>query len=79
VFYKPSDQKKMAVVASKKVGKAVVRNLVKRRLRAAFLDVSSQLENGIYVMVAKSGLEEISFDKIQKTLRWSFKKLGCLK
>jgi len=48
-------------------------------LRAAFLDVSSQLENGIYVMVAKSGLEEISFDKIQKTLRWSFKKLGCLK
>ncbi|EAU00280.2 MULTISPECIES: ribonuclease P protein component [Campylobacter] len=79
LFYKPSSENKLAVVASKKVGKAVVRNRAKRLLRAAFLEVCDELEDGIYIMVAKCGLIEISFDKIHKNLRWSLKKLGCLK
>ncbi len=79
MFYKPSDDKKIAVVASKKVGKAVIRNKAKRRLRSAFVNVSSELENGVYIMVAKSGIDSAEFDKIQKNLKWSLKKLGCLK
>ncbi|MBE2983833.1 ribonuclease P protein component [Campylobacter sp. RM9344] len=79
LFYKPSIQNKLAVVASKKVGKAVVRNRAKRLLRAVFLEVCDELESGIYVIVAKNGLNEFRFDKIQKNVRWSLKKLGCLK
>lgn len=79
LFYKPSIHNKVAVVASKKVGKAVVRNRSKRILRAVFVNVSDELEGGIYIMVAKSGLEYVTFEKIQKSLRWSLKKLGCLK
>ncbi|TDJ80209.1 ribonuclease P protein component [Campylobacter volucris] len=79
IFYTPSLEKKFAVVASKKVGKAVVRNRAKRLLRSAFFQLSNQVENGKYILVAKTGIDEISFSKLEKNLKWGFKKIGCIK
>ncbi|MBR8462683.1 ribonuclease P protein component [Campylobacter sp. faydin G-24] len=79
VFYKPSIESKLAIVASKKVGKAVIRNRCKRLIRAAFIKICDEVADGVYIMVAKNGTDSISFDKIQKSLNWSLRKLGCMR
>ncbi|TXE78882.1 ribonuclease P protein component [Campylobacter peloridis] len=79
IFYTQSKEKKFAVVASKKVGKAVIRNRAKRLLRAAFFQVKQEVENGKYILVAKTSINEIPFLKLEKNLRWGLKKLGCIK
>ena len=43
LVYMPSDTPKMAVCVGKKYGKSVVRNRIKRLLRAAFFDYSEKL------------------------------------
>lgn len=79
IFYSLSDEKKFAVVASKKVGKAVVRNRAKRLLRSAFFQVKNQVENGKYILVAKTSITEIPFLKLEKNLKWGLKKIRCIK
>ncbi|MCI6988522.1 MAG: ribonuclease P protein component [Campylobacter sp.] len=79
VYFLPNNDDKFAVVASKKIGKAVCRNRAKRRLRSAFVSLSGELEFGIYIIVAKKGVLESTFLQLQKNLRWSFKKVGALK
>lgn len=79
VYFLESDTTKFASVASKKIGKAVIRNRVKRLLRAVFYGFSTELKDGIYIVVAKAGLEKLPYNKIQKSLRWSFKKIGSIR
>ncbi|EOB1664289.1 ribonuclease P protein component [Campylobacter vulpis] len=79
LFYLPANEKKKAVVASKKVGKAVVRNRAKRVLRALFAKVENDLKDGKYVLVAKADLNEFSFLKLEKSLKWGLKRIQCLR
>ncbi len=79
VFYLKDLEKKMAVVASKKIGKAVKRNRVKRILRALFFRFKDRLKEGKYIVVARSELLELSFSSLEKSLKRGFKKLECLK
>ncbi|EAL53834.1 ribonuclease P protein component [Campylobacter upsaliensis RM3195] len=79
LFYLPTNERKRAVVASKKVGKAVVRNRAKRVLRALFAKVENDLRNGKYVLVAKADLNKFSFLKLEKSLKWGLKRIQCLR
>lgn len=79
IFYESDEvQNKVAVIASKKVGKAVVRNRAKRLLRAVFNGMQGRLKSGKYILVAKAETLSTPFVKLQKNLEWGFKKLECL-
>jgi len=67
----------VGVVASKKVGNAVVRNRCKRRLRAQFQQVAPLLNAYQYILVAKSGLHNISHEIVQKEFHLLLQKAGA--
>lgn len=79
VYFLESDTSRFAAVASKKIGKAVVRNRVKRLFRAAFSTLSSELKDGIYIFIAKSGADKVPFDKIYKSFRWALKRMDSIR
>lgn len=78
VYFLEGVEPKFAVVASKKIGKAVVRNLVKRRIRSSFYSLKDALKDGSYVIVARVGFASLPYEKICSSLKWAFKKVECL-
>ncbi|TKX30686.1 ribonuclease P protein component [Campylobacter estrildidarum] len=79
IFYFKCNERKTAVVASKRVGKAVIRNRSKRILRALFSKIETEICDGKYIFVAKSEIIQFSFSRLEKSLKWGLKKLECLK
>ena len=59
---------------SKKVGGAVTRNLVKRRLRAAFLEELPKLRPGMYVIAARPAAAQASYQALRHSLHYLLKK-----
>lgn len=70
---------KMSAVASKKVGNAVLRNKAKRWLKEAFRKYEKNLLCGHYVLLAKIEIFSLCFAQIEKDLKWSLRRLECLK
>lgn len=56
-----------------------MRNRTKRLLRAILLQLYPCLNNGYYIFVAKKGFSDLSLVELEKNIKWSLKKLGCLK
>nr|MBP3725249.1 ribonuclease P protein component [Campylobacter sp.] len=79
VYFLPAQTNKFAAVVSKKIGKAVIRNKCKRRIRTAFCSLEVELKCGIYVIVSKIGFDKLSYEKICSNLKWAFKKIECIK
>ncbi len=78
IFYLPYDEMGVAFVASKKVGKAVLRNRAKRILRVVFSSLSDTLLVGKYIFVAKSEFKNLDYLTFRKNIIWGLKKLKCL-
>ncbi|MBE5757876.1 MAG: ribonuclease P protein component [Clostridiales bacterium] len=57
---------KIGFTVANKIGKAVVRNLVKRRLRACVREIVPNLPNNYnVVIIAKTGIESLTFDQLK--------------
>jgi len=78
IFYNPKGEDRVAFVAGKKVGNAVARNRAKRILRAHFIELSRQLNNGTYLFIAKPKLLECSYKIRDNSLKSALKKLNAL-
>ena len=70
----PGRELKVGFSVSKKVGKAVIRNKVKRRLRECFRPYLGDVKTGLYVIVARSSAAEAAFEDLRKDVRYLLKK-----
>ena len=73
------DEVRVGYTVSKKVGHAVVRNRVKRRLRAAVekVFVSEAKSGRDYVLIGRKAAYRQSFDSLLSDMKWSLKKLDA--
>lgn len=70
---------KVGFSVNNKIGKAVVRNKVKRRLRESFNQIVSLIDRRYnYIFVAKEGIVEKNFIEIKTNMLNLIKKAGLL-
>ena len=68
---------KIGFSISKKIGKAHIRNLIKRRLRAIVREYIPTLPNNYnMVFIAKSGVTDIAFDELKQEVDLLIHKSG---
>lgn len=78
---RPDSETGLGLTVTKKLSKsAVVRNRIRRRLRAAAFDVlPRQARTGQdYVLIARPESETIDYEKLCRDMRWCLKRLECL-
>ena len=74
----PGRELKVGFSVSKKVGNAVTRNRVKRRLRECFRPLLGDVKTGQYVIVARPSAAEAAFEDLRKDVRYLLKKQDAL-
>ncbi len=77
LIYFPSDKLSMGIAVSKKHGKAVTRNRVKRLVRAAFSECCGVLERNYSIIVLPRISEEYSFVRMKDGFNICFKKVNA--
>jgi len=74
------EDSRFGLVVSKKVGNAVMRNLVKRRFREIMRNSDLSSNKGLdIVLIGRKTTLGRSFVDLQSDLRWSLKRLGITK
>lgn len=81
LFFKENSNKAVKRVGfsvSKKIGNAVCRNFIKRRLKSLYRESMSSLKNGDMVLLAKVGLEEIKYKNLQENYKYALMRLNLV-
>ena len=72
VIYRLENQQqhfRVGLSVSKKLGNAVTRNQIKRRIRHVLIQNSNQIADNVdFVVIARKGVEELDFDQVEKNL-----------
>lgn len=78
LIYAKNTQKRIGFSVSKKVGGAVVRNLVKRRMRECFRPQLADLKSGFYVVIAHPSCTERTFPQLKSSVDSMLRKLSLI-
>ena len=74
-----SSRSRLGITVSAKIGKAVVRNRIKRRIREAYRSLEDSITPGVsLVIVARSRATQAAYADIAGALRHHLDKLGLL-
>lgn len=74
LVYVPSGRQLVGFSVGKKVGNAVTRNLVKRRLRAAFQEELPRLKKGLYIVAARNAAADADYQALHRSLCYLLRK-----
>lgn len=69
----------MAYVTGKRVGSSVVRNKVRRRLRAIMAELGDELHAGAYLVRASQSTGKAKYDEMREDVWESLRSLGALR
>ena len=59
---------RVGLSVSKKLGNAVTRNSIKRKIRHVIMELSPNLINQDFVIIARKGVEELDYHEVKKNL-----------
>jgi len=70
---------RIGITVSKKVGKAVIRNRVRRRIKESYREIEGKITTSYdFVVVARVKAAECDYKKIRSALKYLFNKEGML-
>ena len=78
LLYVRANTLKVGFSVGKKIGCAVKRNRVKRRLRAACAPLLPRMKPGLYVFIARQPAEKAEFAKICRSMQYLLRKQNLL-
>lgn len=59
---------RVGLSVSKKLGNAVVRNSIKRKIRHVIMELSPNLRSYDFVIISRKGVEELDYHEVKKNL-----------
>lgn len=70
IYHLPKEQAhfRAGLSVSKKLGNAVIRNRIKRKIRHVLLDCKENLLADDFVVIARKGVEDLSYSELKKNL-----------
>lgn len=78
LLYVRSGTLKVGFSVGKKIGCAVMRNRVKRRLRAACVPLLPRMKKGLYVFIARQPAATADFDKLCRSMQYLLRRQNLL-
>ena len=78
MLYVRANTLKVGFSVGKKIGCAVKRNRVKRRLRAACAPLLPRMKTGLYVFIARQPALTADYEKLCRSMQYLLRKQNCL-